>query len=89
MDTDESTASTSTKEKEPTKSLVLIHTSPVMRKPVLPFANNKGIDQPAHPRSPISAFVVGFLYSMINLVSIPKMSKTLASFWSSTGQFES
>ena len=29
-----------------------------MRKPVLQYANNKGEDQPAHPRSLISAFVV-------------------------------
>ena len=32
------------------------------RKPVFEgFANNKGADQPAHPRSLISAFVIRFL----------------------------
>ena len=29
----------------------------IMRKPVLSYVNNKGADQPAHPRSLISAFV--------------------------------
>ena len=28
------------------------------------FANNKGVDQPAHPRSLISAFVICFLKSI-------------------------
>ena len=46
-----------------------------MRKPVLPYANNKGADQPAHPRSLISAFVVRFLDSVIPLVSISKISR--------------
>ena len=50
--------------------------SPVMRKPVLPYANNKGADQPAHLRSLINAFVVRFLDSMIiSLVSISKTSR--------------
>ena len=30
----------------------------------MPYANNKGSDQPAHPRSLISAFVVRCLYSI-------------------------
>ena len=30
----------------------------IMRKPVLSYVKNKGADQPAHPCSPISAFVV-------------------------------
>ena len=42
----------------------------VMRKPVLSYVNNKGIDQPAHPRS-ISAFGV----SIIPHVSISKISR--------------
>ena len=29
------------------------------------FANNKGTDQPAHPRSLISAFVIHFVESII------------------------
>ena len=45
-----------------------------MRKPVLPYANNKGADQPAHPRSLISTFVIRCLDSIISLVSISKIS---------------
>ena len=45
-----------------------------MRKPVLPYASNKGTDQPAHPRSLISAFVFRCLDSIIPLVSISKIS---------------
>ena len=44
-----------------------------MRKPVLPYANNKGADQPAHPRSLISAFVVRCLDS-ISLISKSEIS---------------
>ena len=40
-------------------------------------ANNKGADQPAHPRSLISAFVVRSLDSIISLVSRYKISR----FW--------
>ena len=36
--------------------------------------NNKGANQPAHPRSLISAFFVRCLYSIIPLVSISKFS---------------
>ena len=49
--------------------------SHVMRKPVMPYANNKGADQPAHSRSLISAFVVRILDSIIPLVSICKLSR--------------
>ena len=45
-----------------------------MRKPVLPYANNKGADQPAHPRSLISASVVRCLDSTTSLVSISEIS---------------
>ena len=46
-----------------------------MRKSVfLPCANNKGADQPAHPRSLISAFVVCCLDSIITLVSTSEIS---------------
>ena len=49
-----------------------------MRKPVvLPYANNKGIDQAAHPCSLISAFVVCLLDSVILLVSVFKISNLL------------
>ena len=40
----------------------------------MPYANNKGADQPAHLHSLISAFVVHSLDSIIPLVSIPKIS---------------
>ena len=36
----------------------------------MPYAINKGTEQPAHPRSLISAFVVRRLDSIIPLVSI-------------------
>ena len=41
----------------------------------MPYANNKGADQPAHPRSLISAFIVRCLYSMISLDSIAEISR--------------
>ena len=40
----------------------------------MPYANNKGTEQPAHPHSPISAFVVHCLDSIIPLVSISEIS---------------
>ena len=45
-----------------------------MRKPVYAYANNKGVDQPAHPHSLISAFFVRCVDSTIPLVSISKNS---------------
>ena len=41
---------------------------------LMSYANNKGADQPAHPRSLISAFVVRCLDSVISLVSLTKIS---------------
>ena len=41
----------------------------------LPNANNKGADQPAHPRSLISAFIVRCLDSIIPLLAIAEISK--------------
>ena len=38
------------------------------------YANNKGADQPAHPHSLISAFVVRCLDSIIPLVSVSESS---------------
>ena len=56
-----------------------------MRKTVL-FANNKGADQPAHPRSLISTFAVRCLDSIIPLVSISEISsRYLASIAEQTG----
>ena len=38
------------------------------------FANNKGADQPAHPRSLISAFVILVLKSTISKFAISRIS---------------
>ena len=40
---------------------------------LMSYANTKGVDQPAHPRSLISAFVVRCLDSIISLVSISEI----------------
>ena len=45
-----------------------------MRKPVLPYANNKDTNQPAHPCSLISVVVIRFLDSLMPLVSISEIS---------------
>ena len=42
---------------------------------LMPYANNKGADQTAHPHSLISAFVVRFLDSIISLVSRSEISR--------------
>ena len=42
---------------------------------LMSYANNKGADQPAHPRSLISAFVVCYLDSIIYLDSIAEISR--------------
>ena len=49
--------------------------SQAMRKCVLCRANYKGADQPAHPRSLISAIVVRCLDSIISLDSIAEISR--------------
>ena len=38
------------------------------------FANNKGADQPAHPRSLISVFVIPFLESTISKLATSEIS---------------
>ena len=38
------------------------------------FANNKGSDQPAHPRRLISAFVIRFLGSTISILAASEIS---------------
>ena len=38
------------------------------------FANNTGVDQPAHPRSLISAFVIRFLESTISKLATGEIS---------------
>ena len=45
-----------------------------MRKPVMPYVNNKGAYQPTHLCSLISTFVVRCLDSIIPLVSIIEIS---------------
>ena len=42
---------------------------------LMPYANNKGADQPAHPRSLISAYIVHCLDSIISLDSIAEISR--------------
>ena len=42
---------------------------------LMSYANNKGADQPAHPRSLISAFVARCLDSIISLDSIGEISR--------------
>ena len=41
----------------------------------MPYANNKDADQPAHPHSLISAFVVRCLDRIISILAIAKMSR--------------
>ena len=42
---------------------------------LMSYANNKGADQPVHPRSLISTFVVCWLDSIISLDSLAKISR--------------
>ena len=42
---------------------------------LMPYVNNKSADQPAHPRSLISAFFVRCLDSIISLDSIAEISR--------------
>ena len=42
----------------------------------MPYANNKGTDQSAHPRSLISAFVFRCVDNIIPLLAIAEMSRT-------------
>ena len=53
------------------------------------YANNKCTDQPAHPRSLTSTFVVRCLDCIIPLVSISERSSLSASFCEWAGRFES
>ena len=53
----------------------------------LPYANNKGADQPAHPRSLISAFVVRCLDNTSSFYI--QNCKPLASLCGCAGRFES
>ena len=42
---------------------------------LMPYASNKGADQPAHPRSLISIFVVRCLDSMLGILAMSKVSR--------------
>ena len=42
---------------------------------LMPYMNNKGADQPAHPHSLISTFFVRCLDSMICILAISKVSR--------------
>ena len=42
---------------------------------VMPYTNNKGADQPVHPRSLINTFIVRCLDSMICILAISKVSR--------------
>ena len=53
------------------------------------YANNKGADQPAHPCSLISAFVVHCLDSIIPLVSISEISSLYLASVAAQAVFES
>ena len=44
---------------------------------LMSYANNKGADQTAHPRSLISAFVVRCLASVMSLVSLTNISSLM------------
>ena len=48
-----------------------------MRKPILPYANNKDTDQPAHPRSLISVFVIRCPDNIMPLVSLSEITSLL------------
>ena len=54
---------------------IIIIKSRAMRKCLMSHGNNKGADQPVHPRSLISAFVVHCLDSIISLDSIGEISR--------------
>ena len=41
----------------------------------MPYANNKGADQPAHPRSLTSAFIVCCLDSIVSILAISIISR--------------
>ena len=47
---------------------------------LMSYANNKGADQPVHPCSLISAFVVRCLDSVMSLVSVTKISSLMLAF---------
>ena len=58
------------------KKVVIKLNEPRHEKPcLLPYANNKAADQPAHPRSLINAFFVRYLDSVIHIVAFSEISR--------------
>ena len=55
-------------------AFVIIHEPGHEKTRLMSYATNNGADQPAHPRSLISAFVVRCLDSVMSLVSVNKIS---------------
>ena len=51
------------------------------------YVNNKGADQPAHPHSLISAFVVRCQDSVMSLVSVTKLSSLMLAFVAEQANF--
>ena len=60
-----------------------------MRKCLMLYVNKIGADQPAHPRSLISTFVVRSLDSRTCILCYIQSFETLASFCGCADQFES
>ena len=58
-----------------TSKLSIIDVSGYAKTCLRPNVNNKGADQPAHPRSLISTFVARCLDSLICILAISKVSK--------------
>ena len=56
-------------------SAYIKYMSQAMKKCVMSYVNNKGADQPAHPCSLSSAFIVRCLDSIISLDSIAEISR--------------
>ena len=54
----------------------------------MPYANNKGADQPMHPRSVISTFIAHSLSSMVPVVAKTEF-QDCSSLCSLAGRFES
>ena len=56
-----------------TRSVLTSHEPSHEKTCFLPYTNNKGTDQPAHPHSLISTFVVRYLDSIIPIIPISKI----------------
>ena len=54
---------------------------------LMPYANNKGADQPAHLRSLISTFVFRCLDSMICILTLSKVSRFLCAVLTPDNEF--